>query len=105
MRLINSDGQIVDSVEVSEPSAPVAVSSSKSDGGKSTLLVLCGMACGLTLAMGLVLALVAYKSERETRMLEYYVNEVDGKLIHAGLIEPRERWSPEKRKQYEETKP
>jgi hypothetical protein len=43
--------------------------------------------------------------ERETRMLEYYINEVDGKLIHAGLIEPRERWGPEKRKQYEEKKP
>lgn len=44
-------------------------------------------------------------SEKESRMLEYYVNEVDGKLIHAGFIEPRDRWSPEKRKQYEEKHP
>lgn len=82
--------------------APVAVSSSKSDGGKSTALVICGFACGLTITMAFVAGLMAYKAEREARMLQYYVNEVDGKLIHAGFIEPRERWSPEKRKQYED---
>lgn len=41
------------------------------------------------------------RKEREVRMLEYYVLEVDGKLIHAGLIEPREKWSPSKKAEYQ----
>ena len=42
------------------------------------------------------------KRERETRMLEYYVMEVDGKLAHAGIVRPSQIWSARKRK---ETKP
>lgn len=38
--------------------------------------------------------IAAQRADRDSSLLAYYVNEVDGKLIHAGLIEPRERWSP-----------
>lgn len=75
------------------------------DGGKHlAVVVICSVICGFACAASLFAAYASYKAEREARMLQYYVNEVDGKLIHAGFIEPRERWSPEKRKQYEETK-
>ncbi len=73
------------------------------DTGKHLAVVaVCSAICGFAGALSLWAAYTASKAERETRMLQYYVNEVDGKLIHAGFIEPRDRWSPEKRKQYEE---
>lgn len=70
-----------------------------------SVVAICAALCGIASALSAWSAYTAIRAERETRMLQYYVNEVDGKLIHAGFIEPRERWSPEKRKQYEETKP
>ena len=53
MRLVNSDSQIVDAIEV-KTDAPVAVSSSKSDGGKSTAHVICAVLCAIsaTIAIG-----------------------------------------------------
>lgn len=75
------------------------------NGRHLSVVALCAALCGLSAALSVWSAYAAVRSERETRMLQYYVNEVDGKLIHAGFIEPRDRWSPEKRKQYEETKP
>lgn len=36
-------------------------------------------------------------AERETRMLEYYVMELDGKLMAGGIIKPPESWSAKKR--------
>lgn len=36
------------------------------------------------------------ESERENRMLEYYVMELDGKLMRNGLLDPRESWSAKK---------
>jgi len=75
------------------------------DSGKHlSVVAVCAALCGVAAALSAWSAYTAIRAERETRMLQYYVNEVDGKLIHAGFIEPRERWSPEKRKQYEETK-
>lgn len=47
MRLINSDSQIVDSNEI-ETDGPVAVSSSKSDGGRATALVICTALCAIS---------------------------------------------------------
>lgn len=68
-------------------------------------VAICSAICGLAGAVALWAGYTAIKAEREARLLQYYVNEVDGKLIHAGFIEARDRWGPEKRKQYEETKP
>lgn len=41
----------------------------------------------------------AVEAERETRMLEYYVMELDGKLMKQGVITPDESWSAHKSKQ------
>lgn len=41
----------------------------------------------------------AEKAEREARMLEYYVMELDGKLMAAGVIESKESFSAKKRKE------
>jgi hypothetical protein len=66
--------------------------------GKSiSAVAVCAALCGVAGALSLVAWHQANVAERETRMLQYYVNEVDGKLIHAGFIEQRERWSPAKR--------
>lgn len=56
--------------------------------------ILSGAAIGFAALAGFS----AYQSERETRMLEYYVMEVDGKLIKAGTIKPEESWSAQKAK-------
>lgn len=37
-------------------------------------------------------------SERESRLLEYYVMELDGKLMAADVIKPPESWSGRKHK-------
>lgn len=59
------------------------------------LAIMCGVAIGLTAfsfnSSG--------NSERETRMLEYYVMELDGKLMAAGVIESKESYSAKKRKE------
>jgi hypothetical protein len=76
------------------------------DSGKHLAVVaVCAALCGMAGALSAWSAYTAIRAEREARMLAYYINEVDGKLIHAGFIEPRERWSPEKRKQYQENQP
>ncbi len=70
--------------------------------GKGLAVVaICAALCGIAVPIAFWAGYTAIKAERETRMLQYYVNEVDGKLIHAGFIAPRDRWSPEKRKQLE----
>lgn len=56
--------------------------------------LLWGFALGTAFALAIVSMLMSWRAQSEARMLQYYVNEVDGKLIHAGFIEPRERWSP-----------
>lgn len=53
-----------------------------------------GLALGFSITLSIAAGYLAFVNGREARMLSYYVNEVDGKLIHAGFIEPRERWSP-----------
>jgi hypothetical protein len=59
------------------------------------LAILCGTAMGLT-AFGFW---AARESSVETRMLEYYVMQVDGKLMQANIIKPDESWSAQKAKQ------
>lgn len=56
----------------------------------------------LTLLIGVAIGLTVYaftaanQSERETRMLEYYVMELDGKLMNEGIIKPERSWSSQK---------
>lgn len=47
----------------------------------------------------LMFGIMAYNSTKETRMLEYYVMELDGKVMQAGIIKPEESWSARKREQ------
>lgn len=59
------------------------------------LAILCGAAIGLT-----VFAFSAARdADREARMLEYYVMELDGKLMAAGVIESHQSYSAKKRKE------
>ena len=37
-------------------------------------------------------------AERESRLLEYYVMELDGKMMAADLVKPPESWSGRKQK-------
>lgn len=47
-----------------------------------------------------VIAIIAYLTvEREARMLEYYILEIDGKLMAAGIIQPPESWSGRQHKE------
>ena len=49
--------------------------------------------------VGVVLDMIEQtRTERETRMLEYYVLELDGKLMAARVIEPQQSYSAQKRK-------
>lgn len=47
----------------------------------------------------IVFGIMAYNATRETRMLEYYVMELDGKVMQSGIIKPEESWSARKRKE------
>lgn len=60
--------------------------------GRSGAVVLCVL-CGLGLGMAIYSQIEAAKAERETRLLEYYVMELDGKLMKQGVIDPSESWS------------
>jgi len=71
------------------------------DTGKHLVVVaLCSALCGLAGGLSIWAAYQANRSEREARMLQNYVVELDAKLIHAGFIEPKETWTvkQEKRK-------
>lgn len=49
--------------------------------------------------LGTVLMFIQWKvSERESRLLEYYVMELDGKLMATDIIKPPESWSGRKHK-------
>lgn len=115
MRLINSDSQVTDARVIARDGGAAATGGNvRLDMGPivlvgmaALLLVIgaCGVVMGIHIGRYDALTEQSARTEKEARMLEYYVNEVDGKLIHAGFIEPRDRWSPEKRKQYEEKHP
>lgn len=77
------------------PSASVSISGERLVPLVIVLAILCGIAIGLT-AFSFV---AAGNAEREARMLEYYVMELDGKLMSAGVIESKESFSAKKRKE------
>jgi len=65
------------------------------------LLLVLSILCGLAIAVSLFTMWQAQKSERETRMLEYYVLELDGKMMAQGVIESGQSWSAQKQKRGE----
>lgn len=77
------------------PSANVSISGERLVPLVIVLAILCGVSIGLT-----VFAFTAAgNAEREARMLEYYVMELDGKLMSAGVIESAQSYSAKKRKE------
>lgn len=78
------------SPEVREQSASVVqIESSKLVPLVIVLAILCGMSIGLTLFS----FSEARNAEREARMLEYYVMELDGKLMKSGFLDPKDSYS------------
>ncbi|HEU4600510.1 MAG TPA: hypothetical protein VFS24_01010 [Steroidobacteraceae bacterium] len=57
--------------------------------GKTSYILLAVFA-GFAVGCGIFALLAAQHAERETRMLEYYVLEMDAKLIAAGVKKPEE---------------
>lgn len=72
--------------------------------GRTGAIVLACVA-GLALGAAIYSQIEQVKSERETRMLEYYVMELDGKLMKSGFLNPDDSWSAQKRKREQESKP
>lgn len=69
-----------------------------------TAIVVVGVIAGLALGSALYSQWKTTIAERETRLLEYYVMELDGKLMATGVIKPPESWSAQKRKREENDK-
>lgn len=53
-------------------------------------MIIMGIFCGLAIALAIAAIISSRNSERETRMLEYYLLELDSKFIRAGLKDPSE---------------
>lgn len=63
------------------------------------LIVLLAILCGVSIGLTAFAFTSAENAEREARMLEYYIMELDGKLMAAGVIESKESYSAKKRKE------
>jgi hypothetical protein len=64
-------------------------------------ILVCSIVSGFSIGLSIFAISTAHSSDRETRMLEYYVMELDGKAMKAGIIRPEESWSGKK----QESKP
>lgn len=53
-------------------------------------VVILTLLCGVSIGVAMFAFTSSRESERETRMLEYYLLELDAKFIQAGLKEPAE---------------
>jgi len=53
---------------------------------------------GVAVAIAVWCIVQLQESERETRMLEYYVMELDGKLMKSGFLDSSESWSAKQEK-------
>jgi len=60
------------------------------------LIIVLAIFCGLSIAVSVFTLWHAQIAERENRLLEYYVMELDGKLMSKGVIEPSRSWSAQK---------
>lgn len=66
------------------------------NGKQTNTIVICAVLCTIG-CLGAIWAL--YQSavaERETRMVEYYVMELDGKLMAGGLLDYNDSWAAKK---------
>lgn len=54
------------------------------------ILVILSIMSGLSIGLAIFSFSASRNSERETRMLEYYLLELDAKFINAGLKDPSE---------------
>lgn len=54
------------------------------------LMIFLAILCGLSIGLSVFSFSASRESERETRMLEYYLLELDAKFINAGLKSPAE---------------
>lgn len=70
----------------------------------TTSIVVVAVIAGIALGSALYSQWKSSNAERETRLLEYYVMELDGKLMATGVINPPESWSAQKRKREEKGK-
>lgn len=54
------------------------------------ILVILSLLCGLSIGLAIFAFSASRNADREARMLEYYLLELDAKFIHAGLKDPAE---------------
>jgi hypothetical protein len=54
------------------------------------ILVILAVLCGLSIGLAVFSFAASRNADREARMLEYYLLELDAKFIHAGLKDPAE---------------
>lgn len=91
------------SIEVTgdhSPRASVSISGERLVPLVIVLAIMCGMSIGLTaFAFN-----AATKAETESRMLEYYLLELDAKFINAGLKDPAESIANKLKQQRERNK-
>lgn len=57
--------------------------------GKASYILLAAF-CGISLGFGVTAIYVSSRAERESRMLQYYLLELDAKFIAAGMKKPEE---------------
>lgn len=60
------------------------------------LIVSLGALVGAGVVMAVWMTTEYQQSERESRMVEYYIHELDGKLIAAGFIKPSQAFDKER---------
>lgn len=53
-------------------------------------LMFCAVLSGLAIGLAILAVILSQQSEREARMLQYYVLEMDAKLIAAGVKKPED---------------
>lgn len=66
------------------------------------ILVLLTLICGLSIGLTVFAFSAARDADREARMLEYYLLELDAKFINAGLKDPAESIANKLKQQREE---
>lgn len=68
------------------------------DNGKYIAVVaICAALCGVAAVYAYFAHESAGRSEKRADLLQYYVMELDGKVMQAGIIKPNESWSAQQR--------
>lgn len=64
------------------------------DSGKHVAVVaVCAIICGMSAVYAWSATRRAEAAEKRADLLQYYVMELDGKLMSSGIIRPNESWS------------